>query len=66
MERATDYSKIPLVMDAKDLQNLGFSRSMVYNILNQSDFPVIVIGGRKLVHRDRFFEWLDQQTEAVR
>ena len=58
MERAiiTEYSKVPLVMSAKDIQALGFSRSMTYNFLNRADFPVIIIGGRKMVQRDRFLD----------
>lgn len=65
LQLKTKYDELPLVMSAKDLQALGFSRSLSYGLLNRSDVPVIVIGGRKFVQRDRFFEWLDKQAGAA-
>lgn len=53
---------LPIIMSVHDLQAIGFSRSMSYELLNRKDFPTIIIGGRKFVNRDRFFEWLDNQT----
>lgn len=65
LQRKTKYEELPLVMSAKDIQVLGFSRSLAYGLLNRADVPVIVIGGRKFVQRDRFFEWLDKQAGAA-
>ena len=55
----TDY---PQLMSAKDLQAIGLSRPMVYRLLNREDLPVVIIGRRRLMNRDRFFEWLDKQA----
>lgn len=57
-----NYNDIPLMMTANDIQNIGFSRTMAYQILNRSDVPVVVIGERKFVKKDSFFEWLNNQT----
>jgi hypothetical protein len=59
---AQSRNTLPLVMGAHDLEKMGFSKSMTYKLLNRKDFPTVIIGGRKFINRDRFFEWLDQQT----
>ncbi len=58
----TDY---PVLMDAKDLQDLGMSRTMAYRMLNRQDVPTVSIGGRRFMNRDRFFEWLDNNTNVI-
>ena len=57
-----NYNDIPLMMTANDIQELGFSRAMAYQILNRSDVPVIVIGERKFIKKESFFDWLRKQT----
>ena len=54
----------PLLMSAKDLQKVGVTKTMAYQLLNREDIPVVCIGGRKFVNRDKFFQWLDSQTLA--
>lgn len=53
--------ELPVLMSAKDLQKLGISRSMSYNLLNRKDMPVVKIGSRKLIIRDDFINWLSNQ-----
>ena len=45
----------PEILSAKDLQDMGFSRSMSYALFNREDIPV---GKRKFIRRERFMEWL--------
>ncbi len=54
--------EMPLLISSKDMQQMGISRAMSYQILNRNDVPVIKIGERKMVKRDDFLEWLDRQT----
>ena len=51
----------PEILSAKDLQEMGFSRSMSYALFNREDIPVIRIGKRKFIRREKFFEWLAEQ-----
>ena len=51
-------NSIPEILSAKDLQDMGFSRSMSYALFNREDIPVIRIGKRKFIRRERFMEWL--------
>lgn len=62
MKKITNREDLSLLMSAHDLQAMGFSRSMTYQLLNRADVPVITIGGRKFINRDKFFQWLDNQT----
>lgn len=54
-------SSTPEILSAKDLQDMGFSRSMSYALFNRVDVPVIHIGKRKFIRREKFLEWLAEQ-----
>ena len=56
-----DLKHIPEILSAKDLQDMGFSRSMSYSLFNRVDVPVIHIGKRKFIRREKFLEWLAEQ-----
>lgn len=60
-ERKIDY---PEMMTAEDLQNFGFTRSMAYAFLNREDVPVIRVGKRKFIRREKFYEWLETQERS--
>ena len=54
------------ILSAKDLQDMGFSRSMSYALFNREEIPVIRIGKRKFIRRERFTEWLAEQERTDR
>lgn len=56
-----DLKHTPEILSAKDLQEMGFSRSMSYALFNRADVPVIHIGRRKFIRREKFLEWLAEQ-----
>jgi len=53
---------LPALLDYKHLQACGMTRAMAYQLLNREDMPVVQIGVRKFMNRDRFFEWMDGQS----
>ena len=55
---------LPMMLSANDIQTMGFTRTMVYNILNREDVPVVKIGSRKFIQRDKFFDWLDSREKS--
>ena len=61
-----DLKHTPEILSAKDLQEMGFSRSMSYALFNREDIPVIRIGKRKFIRREKFFEWLAEQERTDR
>lgn len=52
---------LPMMLSANEIQAMGFTRTMAYSILNRDDVPVVKIGNRKFIQRDKFFEWLDMR-----
>ena len=61
-----DLKHTPEILSAKDLQEMGFSRSMSYALFNREDVPVIRIGKRKFIRREKFLEWLTEQERTDR
>ena len=59
-----DLKHTPEILSAKDLQDMGFSRSMAYTLFNRADVPVIRIGKRKFIRREKFLDWLAEQERT--
>ena len=60
-ERKNEFHEM---LTAEDLQNFGFTRSMAYAFLNRGDVPVIRIGKRKFIRKEKFYEWLEEQERS--
>ena len=57
------YDELPLFLSAETVAKLlGISISSAYELMQQNDFPVLRIGNRKVVPKDRFRAWVDQFT----
>ena len=56
-------NEFPEMLTAEDLQNFGFTRSMAYAFLNREDIPVIKIGKRKFIRKEKFYEWIETQEQ---
>ncbi len=54
-------NEFPEMLTAEDLQNFGFTRSMAYAFLNREDVPIIRIGKRKFIRKEKLYEWLEAQ-----
>ena len=51
--------ELPLTMNARDIAGyLNISISCAYQVMNSYNFPLIKIGKRMIVLRERFLEWL--------
>lgn len=55
---------LPMMLSANDIQAMGFTRTMAYNILDRDDVPVVKIGSRKFIQSDKFFGWLDNREKS--
>lgn len=57
--RYSRYEDIPLFLDALDIVHvLGIPKSSVYCMMHAYDFPVIIIGNRKMIRKEKLFAWL--------
>jgi predicted DNA-binding transcriptional regulator AlpA len=61
----TTYDELPPFLNA-DLvaQVLGISISSAYELMHEKDFPVIKIGSRLVVPRDKFIVWVESHFEG--
>ena len=64
MSNITDFEQLPCLMTAKDIQRLGFSRSISYQLLKRQDMPTICIGKKLFVQKDNFLQWLESQHKG--
>lgn len=61
-EAHINRESFPMLLSARDSVKLGISKTTFYRITHMEDIPVIIIGSRRYLHRDRFFRWLDQEA----
>ena len=60
-----NYDDLPLTLTAPEVgEVLGISRAAAYELVRSKGFPRIKIGTRILVPKDKFIQWIDQQTEV--
>ena len=53
---------LPLLLSAKEAPQVGISRSAYYRLTHREGVPIVIIGERRYIHRDLFFEWLEQNV----
>lgn len=59
------YDELPLFLNAAMVANvLGVSPSSGYELMHEKDFPVLKIGSRMVVPKEKFVEWVEQHTKG--
>jgi excisionase family DNA binding protein len=57
-----NIDELPIMLNANDIMNvLGISRAFAYDLLHDKSLPVIVLGKRRVVNKDKFFAWLEKR-----
>ena len=58
-----DYSELPLFLNASLVsQVLGVSPSSGYELMHELGFPILKIGSRMVVPKEKFIQWVEQNT----
>ena len=58
-----DYCELPLFLNAKMVAKvLGVSPSSGYELMHNSSFPVLKIGSRMVVPKEKFIQWVEENT----
>ena len=58
------YQDLPLTLTAPEVgEVLGISRAAAYELVRSKGFPHMKIGTRILVPKDKFIQWIEDQTE---
>ena len=59
------YDELPLFLNAATVARvLGISPSSGYELIHEPDFPVLKIGSRLVVPKEKFVEWVSQHTQG--
>ena len=59
------YDELPLFLNAETVAKvLGISPSSGYELMHESDFPVLKIGSRLVVPKEKFMEWVSQHIQG--
>ena len=57
------YDELPLFLDAKTAaQVLGISISSMYELMHEKGFPVLKVGSRLVVPKEKLQTWVEQNT----
>ena len=57
------YDELPLFLNAAMVAKvLGVSPSSGYELMHEPDFPVLKVGSRMVVPKEKFVEWVEQHT----
>ena len=60
------YEELPLFLTAKTVAEvLGISVAGAHELLHQEDFPVLKIGSRLVVPKEKFLLWIESQTGGI-
>ena len=59
------YDDLPLFLNATMVAKvLGVSPSSGYELMHEKDFPVLRVGNRMVVPKEKFVEWVEQRTNG--
>ena len=59
------YDELPLFRNAATVAKvLGISPSSSYELMHELDFPVLKVGSRLVVPKEKFVEWVLRHTQG--
>ena len=57
------YDELPLFLNAETMAKvLGIAPSSAYELMHEADFPVLKVGNRMVVPKEKFVEWVERHT----
>ena len=57
------YDDLPLFLNARMVaQVLGVSISTAYEVMHEPGFPVLRVGSRMVVPKEKFIQWVEEHT----
>ena len=62
-----NYDDLPLFLNANLLsQVLGVSISTAYEVMHEPGFPVLRVGSRMVVPKEKFVRWAEEQSGGAK
>ena len=67
MSVCKSYDDLPLFLNANLLaQVLGVSISTIYEVMHEPGFPVLRVGSRMVVPKEKFIQWAEAQSGGAK
>ena len=67
MSVCKSYDDLPLFLNANLLaQVLGVSISTAYEVMHEPGFPVLRVGSRMVVSKEKFIQWAEEQSGGAK
>lgn len=58
-----NYDELPLFLNASTVARvLGIAPSSAYELMHDPNFPVLKVGSRMVVPKEKFIEWVERHT----
>ena len=65
MSAYKNYDDLPLFLNATIVaQVLGISAASSYELMHEKNFPVLKIGNRMVVPKEKFIAWVEHNTNG--
>lgn len=59
------YEELPLFLNAEVVAKvLGIASSSSYELMHEADFPVLKVGSRMVVPKEKFIQWVEEHTQG--
>ena len=59
------YEELPLFLNAELVAKvLGIAPSSSYELMHEVDFPVLKVGSRMVVPKEKFIQWVEDHTQG--
>ena len=59
------YDDLPLFLNAELVaQVLGIAPSSSYELMRENGFPILKIGNRMVVSKEKFVQWVEEHTKG--
>ena len=67
MSNCKSYEDLPLFLNASLVaQVLGVSISTAYELMNEPGFPVLRVGRRMVVQKEKCIQWTEEQSGGAK
>ena len=59
------YEELPLFLNAEVVAKvLGIAPSSSYELMHEVGFPVLKVGSRMVVPKEKFIQWVEEHTQG--
>lgn len=60
-----NYDDLPLFLNAETVaRTLGVAPSSAYELMHELDFPILKVGSRMVVPKEKFIQWVERNTKG--